>query len=84
MFKKIKRFVGKHKFEYLITFFVFTNLFPAWFPQFMYYIAFALIFIIRKTKCYRTAKRNVYFRKTKCIYKYLPSLKQIKGIIKLF
>lgn len=43
MFQKIKRFIVKHKFEYLITFLIFTNLFPAWFPQFMYYISFALI-----------------------------------------
>ena len=43
MFKQIKFFIKQHKFEYLITFFIFTNLFPAWFPQFAYYIAFVLI-----------------------------------------
>lgn len=43
MFNQIIFFIKQHRFEYFITFFVFTNLFPAWFPQFAYYIAFVLI-----------------------------------------
>jgi len=62
MFKKIKRFIGKHKFEYLITFFVFTNLFPAWFPQFMYYIAFALIlYKMRKFPMRSCGKTTLFY-----------------------
>ena len=62
MFQKIKRFVGKHKFEYLITFFVFTNLFPAWFPQFMYYIAFALIlYKMRKFPMRSCGKTTLFY-----------------------
>lgn len=62
MFKKIKRFVGKHKFEYLITFFVFTNLFPAWFPQFMYYIAFVMIlYKMRKFPMQSCGKTTLFY-----------------------
>lgn len=43
MLKSLISFIKAHKFEYLITFLIFTNLFPAWFPQFMYYLAFILI-----------------------------------------
>lgn len=62
MFKKIYRFIKAHKFEYLITFFIFTNLFPAWFPQFMYYIAFALIlYKMRKFKMKSYGKTNLFY-----------------------
>lgn len=62
MFQEIKRFVGKHKFEYLITFFVFTNLFPSWFPQFMYYIAFALIlYKMRKFPMRSCGKTTMFY-----------------------
>ena len=51
-----------HKFEYLITFFIFTNLFPAWFPQFMYYIAFALIlYKMRKFKMKSFSITNLFY-----------------------
>lgn len=62
MFKKTYRFVKTHKFEYLITFFIFTNLFPAWFPQFMYYIAFVLIlYKMRKFKMISYGKTNLFY-----------------------
>lgn len=62
MFQEIKRFVGKHKFEYLITFFVFTNLFPSWFPQFMYYIAFALmLYKMRKFPMRSCGKTTMFY-----------------------
>lgn len=62
MIKKIYRFIMAHKFEYLITFFIFTNLFPAWFPQFMYYIAFALIlYKMRKFKMKSFSITNLFY-----------------------
>ena len=62
MFKQIISFLKQHKFEYLITFFVFTNLFPAWFPQFMYYIAFALIlYKMRKFPMQSCGKTTMFY-----------------------
>lgn len=62
MFKHIKFFIKQHKFEYLITFFVFTNLFPDWFPQFAYYIAFALIlYKMSKFKLQSCSKTTLYY-----------------------
>lgn len=62
MFKQIKFFIKQHKFEYLITFFVFTNLFPAWFPQFAYYIAFALIlYKMSKFKLQSCSKTTLFY-----------------------
>lgn len=37
------RFVKANRFELLLAFLVFTNLFPAWFPQVTYYLAFPLL-----------------------------------------
>lgn len=37
------RFVRANSFELLVAFLVFTNLFPAWFPQITYYLAFPLL-----------------------------------------
>ena len=39
----MKEFWQENNYELITTFFIFTNLFPAWFPQWMYYIAFVLI-----------------------------------------
>lgn len=62
MIKNIISFVKENKFEYLVTFFVFTNLFPAWFPQFMYYIAFALIlYKMRKFRMKSTGKATLFY-----------------------
>lgn len=44
MLEAVKRYIKDNRFEIFISFFIFTNLFPAWFPQFMYYISFVLIF----------------------------------------
>lgn len=43
MLKYIKRFVKSNKYELAVSFFVFTNLFPKWFPQFFYYITFLML-----------------------------------------
>lgn len=62
MFKQIIFFIKQHRFEYLITFFVFTNLFPAWFPQFAYYIAFALIlYKMSKFKMQSCGKTTLFY-----------------------
>lgn len=62
MFKQIFSFIKRHKFEYLVTFFIFTNLFPAWFPQFMYYIAFALIlYKMRKFPMQSCGKTTLFY-----------------------
>lgn len=41
----IKEYWQENKYELITTFFIFTNLFPAWFPQWMYYVAFAMIWM---------------------------------------
>jgi len=43
MFRVIKRFFLENRYELVLTFFIFTNLFPHWFPQFLYYISFLMI-----------------------------------------
>lgn len=37
------KFLKTNKYELLTTFFIFTNLFPLWFPQWMYYLALVMI-----------------------------------------
>lgn len=62
MYNIIYRFIMAHKFEYLITFFIFTNLFPAWFPQFMYYVAFVLIlYKMRKFNMQSCGITNLFY-----------------------
>lgn len=39
----MKEFLQDNKYELITTFFIFTNLFPEWFPQWMYYVAFVMI-----------------------------------------
>lgn len=39
----IKKYIQANRYELLTVFFLFTNLFPKEFPQFMYYISFVLI-----------------------------------------
>lgn len=40
----IKQYWRENRFELITTFFIFTNLFPLWFPNWMYYIAFGMIY----------------------------------------
>lgn len=39
----IFKYIRNNWFELLVTFFIFTNLFPYWFPQWMYYLSFVMI-----------------------------------------
>ncbi len=39
----MREYWQENKYELITTFFIFTNLFPAWFPQWTYYVAFAMI-----------------------------------------
>lgn len=39
----MKEYWKENKYELITTFFIFTNLFPAWFPQWTYYVSFAMI-----------------------------------------
>ena len=41
----MKEYWQDNKYELITTFFIFTNLFPAWFPQWTYYVAFVLIYL---------------------------------------
>ena len=41
----IKEYWQENKYELITTFFIFTNLFPAWFPQWMYYVSFVMIWM---------------------------------------
>ena len=41
----MKAYWQENKYELITTFFIFTNLFPAWFPEWMYYVSFAMIWM---------------------------------------
>ena len=41
----MKEYWQENKYELITTFFIFTNLFPFWFPQWMYYVSFAMIWM---------------------------------------
>ena len=41
----MKAYWQENKYELITTFFIFTNLFPAWFPQWMYYVSFVMIWM---------------------------------------
>ena len=41
----MKEYLQDNKYELITTFLIFTNLFPAWFPQWMYYVSFAMIWM---------------------------------------
>lgn len=52
----ITSYIKNNKYELIITFFIFTNLFPMQFPSFFYYIGIALI-------GYKMINTRVYFNK---------------------
>lgn len=43
MIKIIRQYIAKNSYELITVFFIFTNLFPHWFPQFVYYLSFLMI-----------------------------------------
>lgn len=43
MIKSIRKYIAKNSYEIITVFFIFTNLFPRWFPQFVYYLSFLMI-----------------------------------------
>lgn len=43
MIRIIRQFLCRNIYELITVFFIFTNLFPKWFPQFVYYISFFMI-----------------------------------------
>lgn len=43
MIKIIRQYIAKNSYELITVFFIFTNLFPHWFPQFVYYVSFLMI-----------------------------------------
>lgn len=43
MIRIIRQFLSRNIYELITVFFIFTNLFPKWFPQFVYYISFFMI-----------------------------------------
>ncbi len=45
MFSIIKNFLTQNKLEIIITLLIFTNLFPAWCPRFLYYLGLLIIMI---------------------------------------
>ena len=65
MIKIIKRFIKANRFELIVSFFVFTNLFPKWFPQFFYYITFVLL--LKKMSNYKLASSS----KTSLFYAFI-------------
>ena len=65
MIKIIKRFIKANRFELIVSFFVFTNLFPNWFPQFFYYITFVLL--LKKMSNYKLASSS----KTSLFYAFI-------------
>lgn len=43
MISIIRQYIARNSYELIIVFFIFTNLFPHWFPQFVYYVSFLMI-----------------------------------------
>ena len=41
----LKEYWRENRYELITAFFIFTNLFAIWFPQWMYYVAFVLIYL---------------------------------------
>lgn len=52
----IKEYWQDNKFELITTFFIFTNLFPQWFPAWMYYLSFVMV--IYKASVYQVFKQR--------------------------
>lgn len=69
-------YIKENKYELIITFFIFTNLFPMQFPSFFYYIGLALI-------GYKMVNTKVYFNKHASIFIALMSLMLFSSTINL-
>lgn len=65
MVKSIKRFIKANRYELIVSFFVFTNLFPKWFPQFFYYVTFVLL--LKKMQSFKLTS----FGKTSLFYAFV-------------
>ena len=65
-------YIKENKYELIITFFIFTNLFPMQFPSFFYYIGLALIgYKMVNTKVYFNKGHSVNVSKNKMAYEVI-------------
>ena len=69
-------YIKRNKYELIITFFIFTNLFPMQFPSFFYYIGLALI-------GYKMINIKVYYNKYASFFILLMVLMLFSSIINL-
>lgn len=58
MFRIIKNFIKQNKLEILISLLIFTNLFPAWCPKFLYYLGLLLI-LVKAINTKKSANKKV-------------------------
>lgn len=72
MIKIIRQYIAKNIYELITVFFIFTNLFPKWFPQFVYYLSFLMI-LFKEFRYKRPMHKNAYLFIIFCVFLWLSS-----------
>ena len=72
MIKIIRQYIAKNIYELITVFFIFTNLFPKWFPQFVYYLSFLMI-LFKEFRYKRPMHKNTKLFIIFCVFLWLSS-----------
>lgn len=72
MIKIIRQYIAKNNYELIMVFFIFTNLFPKWFPQFVYYLSFLMI-LFKEFRYKRSMNKNANLFIAFCVFLWLSS-----------
>lgn len=72
MIKIIRQYIAKNSYELITVFFIFTNLFPNWFPQFVYYLSFLMI-LFKEFRYKRQMHKNANLFIPFCVFLWLSS-----------
>lgn len=72
MIKIIRQYIAKNSYELITVFFIFTNLFPKWFPQFLYYLSFLMI-LFKEFRYKRPMHKNAKLFLVFCVFLWLSS-----------
>lgn len=72
MIKIIRQYIAKNSYELITVFFIFTNLFPNWFPQFVYYLSFLMI-LFKEFRYKRPMHKNTNLFIAFCVFLWLSS-----------
>lgn len=72
MIKIIRQYIAKNIYELITVFFIFTNLFPRWFPQFVYYLSFLMI-LFKEFRYKRSMNKNANLFIAFCVFLWLSS-----------